>query len=54
MQLAKYQLPSGVAGVGRVLDETIRPLRLEGAPQRTLADLLEVDHGGGSRTPGWE
>lgn len=44
MRLCKYLTPSGEIAVGRVEDEHILPLALDGAQYRSLADILEEDN----------
>ncbi len=44
MKLAKYQLPSGTAGVARVEGDQLLPLDLSGGQYRSLAEILEADN----------
>ncbi|MCI0359344.1 MAG: fumarylacetoacetate hydrolase family protein [Planctomycetaceae bacterium] len=44
MKLAKYQLPSGQAGVARVEGDQLLPLDLSGGQYRSLAEILEADN----------
>jgi 2-dehydro-3-deoxy-D-arabinonate dehydratase len=44
MKLAKYQLPSGLAGVARVEGDQLLPLDLSGGQYRSLAEILEADN----------
>ena len=44
MKLAKYQHPSGQAGVARVDGDQLLPLDLSGGQYRTLAEILEADN----------
>ena len=44
MKLAKYQLPSGQAGVARVEGDHLLPLDLTGGQYRSLAEILEADN----------
>jgi 2-dehydro-3-deoxy-D-arabinonate dehydratase len=44
MKLAKYQLPTGQAGVGRVDGDQLLPLDLSGGQYRSLAEILEADN----------
>lgn len=44
MKLAKYQLPSGPAGVARVEGDQLLPLDLSGGQYRSLAEILEADN----------
>ncbi len=43
MKLARYSLPDGSAGVGRVDDDRLIPLRGEVATSLTLSEILEAD-----------
>ncbi|MDX1946919.1 MAG: fumarylacetoacetate hydrolase family protein [Pirellulaceae bacterium] len=43
MKLAKYQLPSGQAGVGRIDGDALQPLDLSGGQYRSLAEILESE-----------
>jgi 2-dehydro-3-deoxy-D-arabinonate dehydratase len=43
MKLAKYRLPAGDVGVGRVEYDQITPLSLAGGQYRGLAEILEAD-----------
>jgi 2-dehydro-3-deoxy-D-arabinonate dehydratase len=43
MKLARYRLPSGDAGVGRVENEQLWPLDLSGGQYRTLFEILESE-----------
>jgi 2-dehydro-3-deoxy-D-arabinonate dehydratase len=43
MKLARYSLPDGGAGVGRIDDDRLIPLRGEGPTSLTLAVILEAD-----------
>jgi len=44
MKLAKYLLPSGLAGVARVEGDQLVPLDLSGGQYRSLAEILEADN----------
>ncbi len=44
MKLAKYQLPTGQAGVARVEGDHVLPLDLTGGQYRSLAEILEADN----------
>ena len=44
MKLAKYQLPTGQAGVARVEGDQLRPLDLSGGQYRSLAEILDADN----------
>jgi len=44
MKLAKYQLPTGPAGVARVEGDQLLPLDLTGGQYRSLAEILEADN----------
>jgi 2-dehydro-3-deoxy-D-arabinonate dehydratase len=43
MKLAKYLLPSGKHGVGRVEGDTLLPLHIADGPYPTLAHILDAD-----------
>jgi 2-dehydro-3-deoxy-D-arabinonate dehydratase len=43
MKLARYSLPDGGAGVGRIDDDRLIPLRGEGPTSLTLSEILEAD-----------
>jgi 2-dehydro-3-deoxy-D-arabinonate dehydratase len=44
MKLAKFQHPSGQAGVARVEGDQLRPLDLSGGQYRSLAEILDADN----------
>ena len=44
MKLAKYLLPTGQAGVGRVEGDQLLPLDLSGGQYRSLFEILEADN----------
>jgi hypothetical protein len=44
MKLAKYQSPSGQAGVARVEGDHLIPLDLSGGQYRSLFEILESDN----------
>jgi 2-dehydro-3-deoxy-D-arabinonate dehydratase len=44
MKLAKYQLPSGDAGVARIEGDQVLPLDLTGGQYRSLFEILESDN----------
>jgi len=43
MKLARYRLPSGAAGVGRIENEQLWPLDLSGGQYRSLFEILESE-----------
>src|SRR5512138_2784216 len=44
MKLAKYMLPTGQAGVGRIDQDDLLPLDLAKGQYRTLFEILEADN----------
>jgi 2-dehydro-3-deoxy-D-arabinonate dehydratase len=43
MQIAKYRLPSGAGGVGKITADELIPLNLSGGQYRNLFEILEAD-----------
>ena len=44
MKLAKYQIPTGQTGIGRVDGDQLLPLDLSGGQYRSLSEILEADN----------
>lgn len=44
MKIAKYLLPSGESGVGRIVGDQLWPLNLAGGQYRSLFEILESDN----------
>ena len=44
MKLAKYRLPTGQTGVGRVEGDHLLPFDLSGGQYRSLFEILEADN----------
>ena len=43
MKVAKYRLPNGDAGVGKIEGNELTPLNLTGGQYRNLFEILEAD-----------